>query len=94
MKRGIILTTVFTAIGAIVLVTGCTTTANGKQTCDLSGCTYTINNHLEKLEKTEKRTTNLLLLVRALGFVALYVFAYLFNALFHSIANKKSPWAA
>ena len=42
---------------------------------------------LEKREKTDKRTTNNLLLVCAGGALALYAFAYLFNALFHSIAK-------
>ena len=44
---------------------------------------------LEKKEKTEKRTTNRILIACVIGLVALYVFAFVFNSLFHSIAKGK-----
>ncbi len=43
----------------------------------------------EKVEKTEKRITNRILIISAVGLAALYAFAFFFNSLFHTIANKK-----
>lgn len=44
---------------------------------------------LEKKEKTEKKITNRILIACVVGLVALYVFAFLFNSLFHSIAKGR-----
>ena len=47
---------------------------------------------LEKLEKTEKRVTNRILMIGGVGLAALYAFAFLFNSLFHSIEIGKISW--
>lgn len=44
---------------------------------------------LEKVEKIERKTVNRILIIGAVGFVALAVFAFFFNSLFHSIQAGK-----
>lgn len=44
---------------------------------------------LEKKEKVSQKITNRILIVCAAGVAALYVFAFAFNSLFHSIAKGK-----
>ncbi|MBP3422773.1 MAG: prolipoprotein diacylglyceryl transferase [Clostridia bacterium] len=44
---------------------------------------------LEKKEKVSQKITNRILIVCAVGLVALYLFAFAFNSLFHSIARGK-----
>ena len=44
---------------------------------------------LEVFAKTEKRTTNRILIIGAVGLAALYAFAFAFNSLFHSIEEKR-----
>ena len=51
--------------------------------------TITIILLLEKKEGAERKTVNRILIVCAAGFTALFVFAFLFNSLFHSIAKGK-----
>lgn len=44
---------------------------------------------LEKVEKVERKTVNRILIIGAVGFVALAAFAFFFNSLFHSIQAGK-----
>ena len=44
---------------------------------------------VEKREKTDAKTVNRLLIAAAIGFAALFVFAFLFDGIFHSIEEGK-----
>lgn len=44
---------------------------------------------LEKVEKVERKSVNMILVVSAIGFGVLYGSAYLLNSLFHSIEQKR-----
>lgn len=44
---------------------------------------------VEKIEKTERKSVNCLLIVSVIGFGILYGSAFVINSLFHSIAEKK-----
>ena len=57
----------------------------------LGAVAYTVTTMilLEKVEHTDKRITNRLLIISVFGFAALGGFALFFNSLFHSIANGK-----
>ena len=44
---------------------------------------------VEKIEKTERKSVNRILIISAVGFAILYASAYVLNSLFHSIAQKK-----
>ena len=43
----------------------------------------------EKAEKNQKTVTNTFLIISIFGFIAIYVFAFFFNSLFHSISEKR-----
>lgn len=57
--------------------------------CGLIAFTLTTIFILEKKEKVSQKITNRILIVCAVGFLALVVFAFLFNSLFHSIAQGR-----
>lgn len=44
---------------------------------------------VEKREKTDAKTVNRLLIAAAIGFAALFIFAFLFDGIFHSIEEGK-----
>ena len=57
-------------------------------------CAYVVTYFVivEKIEKVDRTSSNRLLLVSAIGFACLYIFAYLFNSLYHSIEKGKIVW--
>ena len=47
---------------------------------------------VEKKENTDRKTTNRILLVSFVGLALMYLFAFFFNSLFHSIEKGKWVW--
>lgn len=47
---------------------------------------------IEKKENTDRKTTNRILLVSFIGLALMYIFAFFFNSLFHSIEKGEWVW--
>jgi phosphatidylglycerol:prolipoprotein diacylglycerol transferase len=60
----------------------------------LGVCAYVVTYFciVEKGEKIDKTTSNRLLFVSLIGVICLYIFAYLFNSLYHSIETHEVKW--